>query len=385
MRAGTHTTLTNRRWAWTEVPDAPFSVTGESYVLAVGRDTYLVIAATEGGETSAATYERRRGWRWFPAPPLEASTGAAAAASQNGAFLWSGIADANVPNDLIARRFHDTGAIYSPSNGWMQTPAAPVLPRAYASSHWTPSGIAVWGGWRPGGQGESVALRDGVVFNPKEMTWKKIPDSPALGSIALQPMVYSGSSLICMPNDTKPIVRMSFESKWHATSAAHRNPRRIVSRTFPAYEYDIAAENWRALTIEQDLTIAFLAAVSGGDIVGLRSDGTMFRWRRALGSFHEETSLPVQELPIDVVGLVPFRSGLICVTSDSPERLSAWYWERNDGWSEIPSPPNTMSNRDGLTIVAANDAILIWGGRIGDVEAPRFCRDGALLSELAGV
>lgn len=207
-------------------------------------------------------------------------------------------------------------------------------------------------------------------------------DPPATGGMALEPLVYS-TTLICMPSDREPLVRMSLGSTSRGLATAAETVRRRISKdVYPAYEYDVAADEWRELPIGEDLTDAFVASVSGGDVVGLRPNATMFTWRRDSGSWREEAPLPSRQLPIDVVALISFRSGFVCLTSDSPDRLSAWYWEPGTGWGEIPSPPDDVSDRDGFQVAATNDAILMWGGRVGDPMAPTFCRDGALLSEL---
>jgi hypothetical protein len=381
MRAGTHTRSRNRRWAWTAIPDAPFAVSGESSVLGVGDDAFLVIAEAEDTNTYAAKCARRTGWQPFPSPPTRIHAGAAVASRESRAFVWSGMHVHN-PEEFRKQPFARAGAIYEPPDGWRRTPAAPILPRAYAFSHWTLHGIVVWGGWRYGGNGDSVALRDGAVFDPVEHRWRKIAGPPDTGAVALEPIVYSGT-LICIAHDREPLVRMTFGNASRVATAAESVRRRIRTESLYAYEYDVAVDEWRELLIGEDLADAFVAPLSGGDIVGLRANATLFRWRPDSGSVHEEAPLPSRQVPIDVAAVVSFRAGFVCLVSESPERLSAWYWDAESGWDEIPSPPEHVSDRDRLQITATTDAVLLWGGRVGDPTAPAFCRDGALLSELS--
>ena len=113
-----------------------------------------------------------------------------------------------------------TGLSYDPAaDEWAPLPEAPISHNG-ASAVWTGTEVIFWG-THPAGAGPGDAAPAGAAYNPKERTWRVLPEAPISDRTDHQ-AVWTGDEMVVwggLDTNSRPI-----ESVMHASSAAAFDP-----------------------------------------------------------------------------------------------------------------------------------------------------------------
>lgn len=156
------------------------------------------------------------------------------------------------------------GVSYDPeTDGWAELPEAPVSHDG-ASAVWTGTEVIFWGNY-PQGAGPSDGTPAGGAYDPRQQTWRVLPDAPIADRTGHQ-AVWTGAEMVIwggLDGNSRPI-----GSVLHASSAA---------------AFDPAGNSWRKLG---DVPPPWSG--EGDPALTFASEGRVFLYRHGAVAFLDE-------------------------------------------------------------------------------------------------
>lgn len=344
--------------------------------------------STLGTDVTAAT-----GWSPFPAPPLEPRWGPVSIGTDDGWFVWGGVAPDTTSPDTVEPMFD--GAYYDGTTGeWRLLPEAPVAQES--AQGWS----AVW-------TGREIVMVQGldtlkvVAFDVASFTWRAIavPDdavaawarsersysTPHTGVVDGRIVLFGAGN----PEEGQPATMLlldpstdtftttgptptsmnsllgpfaASDEEFFVIGGSRRNSDSTCADEATLYRFDVATLAWTTTPLPEATMSPRLAAWTGDRLLigGGSTCDPPETPRRDAWAFSPDTAEweRLDDLPVPFEypqGEAVTIDGAVAITG--PAASTLLFWPEIDTWSVVPSPVGPSD----LKLASFGGRLVAWG------------------------